>query len=90
MALWAKNKIWYQMVTETTGADDTADHTVLFKPLDGTAYPTNAVAGRQGTSNLSRWYPSQDLNDIYNYDVYVDTVKKIRLFSPNSLPVVGG
>ena len=90
MTLWAKNRIWYQAITETTGADDTADHTVLFKPLDGTAYPTNAVAGAQGTSDQSRWYPSQDLNDVYNYDVYVDAVLKIRIFSPKSLPAQGG
>ena len=90
MAAWDKDTIWIEIVTATTGAADETAYTVKFKPLDGTAYPTNAVTGTQGTSRLDRWYPSSDLNDEYHYDVYLNDTWKLRIFSPNSLPMIGG
>ena len=90
MATWDKDIIFVELVTPTTCDPDEAAYTVKFKPLDGTAYPTNAVTGTQGTSRLDRWYPSSDLNDAYHYDVYIDDTWTYRIYSPNSLPMIGG
>jgi hypothetical protein len=89
MATWDKDIIFIELVTPVTCDPDEAAYTVKFKPLDGTAYPTNAVTGTQGTSRLDRWYPASDLNDDYCYDVYIDNVKVKRILSPNALPSMG-
>lgn len=90
MSTWDKDIIFIELVTPTTGDPDEAAYTVKFKPLDGTAYPTNAVSGTQCTSRLDRWYPTSDLNDDYHYDVYLDDVWVKRIPSRKALPMVGG
>jgi len=89
MATWDKDTVFIELVTPITCDPDEAAYTVKFKPLDGTAYPTNAVAGVQGTSRLDRWYPASDLDDEYHYDVYLNDVKKGRIWSINAMPSMG-
>ena len=84
MATWAKENAVIQLKVAITMADDTSAHTVKYQPSTQT-YPTGAITGTQGTSDLSCYYPSSDLDDEYHYDIYVDDTKVGRLSSPISV-----
>ena len=88
MATWEKENAVIRLVVATTMADDETSHTVKYQPTNQ-AYPTGAVTATQGTSELSRWYPSSDLDDNYSYDIYVNDSRIGRIFSPKSVPELG-
>lgn len=86
---WDKDIIFLSLVTPTTGADDTASHTVEFQPIDQ-AYPTGHTDGTQCSTETSRWYPASDLDENTTYDIYVDAVRIGRIQALNAVAPVGG
>jgi len=85
MATWEKENAVVQLKVAVTMADDETSHTVKYQPVSQT-YPTGAITATQGTSDLSCWYPSSDLDDEEDYDIYVNDSKVTRIWSPISTP----
>ena len=89
MAVWPKNDAIQTLIDSATGAWETVAKTVKYQPTDQ-AYPTGAIAATQLASGHS-YVPNSDLDSLKHYDLYVNAVKKKRVFSPDSEPniVVG-
>jgi hypothetical protein len=85
MGVWDKDIIFINVVTPITGADPTAEYGVVFQPIDQT-FPDGGTDGVQCSTNLARYYPMSDLDDTKHYDVYVEGMKFMRIFSPKSNP----
>lgn len=87
---WKKETVRYPLVDDT-GAPDTGSHVVKLQPIDQ-AYPTGAISCSRLTGGDGNLYqPDSDLDETKHYDWYVDTInQKVRVFSPNSIPPLGG
>ena len=83
MAIWAKELVLFPVMIWASGTADTSAHTVKLQPIDQ-AYPTGAIAC---THKGNGYYgPDSDLSDATHYDIYVDGIKKERIYSPISEP----
>jgi hypothetical protein len=88
MATWDKDTIFFNLVVPETGADDVTDHVVEVCSADN-AYPTGAVTCTQCTSEKSRYYPSEDLDDETHYDICVDGINVGRIPAKKSYAPIG-
>jgi hypothetical protein len=78
MATWPKEDVCEMFIVSSgvnKGSKDTSSHTVLLRPVDGTA----DITCSQWTNDLSIWGPNSDLDDEKTYDWYVDGTIKKRL-----------
>jgi hypothetical protein len=88
MAAWDKDTVFIQLVTPGTGEDDTTGHTVEVCPIEN-SYPSGAVTCTQCSTQLSRYYPSADLDDETHYGIFVDGTRIGTLFAKKSAPAIG-
>ena len=87
MSLWPKENVLLQLRHGSTGLPDTDEHSVKLQPLEQT-YPNGAVNCIRASGDPSFWLPETDLDTESHYDVYVDDLRKRRMFSPDSQPPI--
>jgi len=88
MATWAKAEIIFAILDPNTGSHDDSAHTIVVVP-QGSSYPTNAVACSAKSAEGHMYGPDSDLDDDYNYHIYMDTAHKGMYPSKKATPMIG-
>ena len=84
MAVWDKEYMIYTLIDGDTGEYDDGVHTVLFRPIDGSADIASTAL-----SCGYRYRPNGDGDTTLAYDIIVDGTKIDRIWGPDLMPLAG-
>ena len=87
MSTWEKEYAIVTLIRTDNGKFDELTHVVTYQPVDQ-AYPTGIISSTKLAVGY-RYMPDEDLDTEKAYDIYVDAVKKKRIFGPDMMMVVG-
>jgi len=86
MATWDKEQIIFGLYDSVTGSAHTTSHTVkMVRQGDDLA---DGISCSQKSVATNMWGPNSDLDDDYNYHIYIDSVLSAVYPSRKATPMI--